>query len=127
MTIFGDLEVSLAFGNSSYSGTATGFADSKGDSYSGTLNITNGDIRRFLTFAEPTLLGDIDGTLRNTRSNENNTLYAEFRGDIFGNNQASIGGVVRGDLNTANGNLRISDTNAGGTPQGEGFFRAEKR
>lgn len=120
LTLNGDMIVTANFDGDSVDGSVSSFSDSAGDTYSGQLDITNGDIRRDVDPTdEVTFIADIDGDLTNDFAGDDYSVDAFFVGDFYGTNEEFIGGVLRGEITNSVGTLVIRDT---GVVDGTGTF-----
>lgn len=127
--IRGDMNVTASFQDDTITGSVGSFSDSDLDTYTGNLGI-DADIRNNPPGSDVTILGDIGGTLTNDRTNGQFNLNgvggaqnAGFAGDFYGPNQEFIFGVIRGELDTPDGDtILIWDSNVNGAPDGDAIF-----
>ena len=120
--IRGDMMVEANFADDTLFGTVDGFSDSDSDTYTGSLDITDGVIDNAALSTNATFVAEIDGDLTNDRTTSEFGVDAFFVGDFYGPSQEYIGGVIRGDISTPDGDLLIWDNNSQGVPDGDGIF-----
>jgi hypothetical protein len=122
LLIRGDMIVTADFGDDTLSGRVDNFSDSDADTYTGNLDITNGTINNLAPAFIVTYAADIDGDLTNDRTGDNLDVDAFFVGDFYGDNAELMGGVIRGEISTPDGDLLIWDDDSQGPADGDGVF-----
>lgn len=98
----GDLAMSVDFGTSAITGTASNFLDEAETNYSGTLNVSNGSINRTANPATDfQFAADLDGVI--SGGGQDYTFDSDLRGSFVGTNQDAMLGEVGGTI--SNGTL----------------------